>query len=639
MARKLLSGAGVSWGDQRMFGKVIACVVGLVALGASVAAVAAAPGSATGAGRLHPFRSCGELLAYAKTHAGQIAGSGGLGVQSGVVAAPAVGARSAGDDFSTTNVQEAGVDEPDIVKSDGSHIFAAAGNKLYAVDARAAKPRLLGSLALPQGSTSQLLLYKSRLLVLTSAGMLPGPPVTRAGVFPLLPTKTVLTEVDAHDPAAMRVVRTLTVDGSYLTARQVGAAARVVIASMPRISPLEGVSPKPSREAIASSGLRTWLPSAVLNDRRSGRTTTRKLVQCRAVQRPTRFSGVGLVTILTVDLERGLLPVDSDALMMGSGTVYASADSLYLASQSWFAIPLAGAARPQPTGITTEIDKFDTSQAHTTSYAASGTVSGFLLNQWSLSAYRGNLRIASTELPPWSNPSPQQTSETAVHVLAERAGKLVEIGRVGGLGRGERVYAVRFIGAAGFVVTFRQVDPLYTLDLSDPTDPSLLGTLELRGYSAYLHPVGNDRLLGVGQDATDQGRLLGTQLTLFDISNLRRPARLGAAPLGAGSSEVEYDPHAFLYWPAKGLAVVPVQIASTSADQFTGAIAFRVGSKGIKELARISHPADAGASTDQAGAPIRRSLVVGNRLYTLSDGGVRVDNLDTLTDLAWIPFT
>jgi len=536
-------------------------------------------------------------------------------------------------------VQEAGVDEPDIVKSDGSHIFAVARNKLYAVDARAAKPRLLGSLALPQGSTSQLLLYKSRLLVLTSAGVFSGPPVARAGVFPLLPTKTVLTEVDAHDPAAMQVVRTLTVDGSYLTARQVGATARVVIASTPRISQIEGVSPKTSREAIASSGLQTWLPSAVLNDRRSRRTTTRPLVQCRAVRPPTRFSGVGLVTILTVDLERGLPAVDSDALMMGSGTVYASADALYLASQSWFAMPLAGPVRPQPTGITTEIDTFDTSQAHTTSYEASGTVSGFLLNQWSLSAYNGNLRVASTELPPWWNPSSQQASETAVHVLAERAGKLAEIGRVGGLGRGERVYAVRFIGATGFVVTFRQVDPLYTLDLSDPTDPNVLGTLELRGYSAYLHPVGTDRLLGVGQDATDQGGLLGTQLTLFDISNLRRPARLDAAPLGPGSSEVEYDPHAFLYWPAKGLAVLPVQIASTSTAQFTGAIAFRVGRNGIKELTKISHPAEAGASTGQAGAPIRRSLVVGNRLYTLSDGGVRANSLDTLTDLAWIPFT
>jgi uncharacterized secreted protein with C-terminal beta-propeller domain len=212
-------------------------------------------------------------------------------------------------------------------------------------------------------------------------------------------------------------------------------------------------------------------------------------------------------------------------------------------------------------------------------------------------------------------------------VLAQREGKLIEIGRVGGLGHGENVYAVRFAGPTGFVVTFRQVDPLYTLDLSDPTDPSLLGTLDLRGYSAYLHPIGSDRLLGVGQDATDQGRVLGTQLSLFDISDLRKPGRLDAAPLGAGSSEVEYDAHAFLYWPAKGLAVLPVQIAT---GPFTGAVAFRVGRTGITQLAKLTNPSD---------TPIRRSLVIGDRLYTLSDGGVQAVSLDTFADVGWVPFS
>jgi uncharacterized secreted protein with C-terminal beta-propeller domain len=611
-----------------MDGRLIGCVAGLVMLGAGVAAVAA-PGSATSPSRLQPFGSCGELLSYAKAHGGQIAGAGGLTTPSGVVAAPpaAVGARSGGGDvFSETNVQEAGVDEPDLVKSDGSHIFALAGDKLYAVDARAAKPRLLDSVALPQGSTSQLLLYKGRLLVLTRSGFLPRPLPARAGIMPYLPTETLLTEVDVHDPAAMQVVRTLSVDGLYLTARRVGATARVVIAASPRIPPI-GIVPTPNRRAIDSSPLRTWLPSAVLTDRRTGKTTTRSAVQCRAVRRPARFSGVGVVTILTVDLTRGLPAVDSDAVMMGSGTVYASADALYLASQSWFAIPLAGTVRPEPSGMTTEIDKFDTSQPGTTTYEASGSVSGFLLSQWSLSEYKGNLRVASTDVPSWWNPSPQRASETSVHVLAQRDRKLVEIGRVGGLGHGENVYAVRFAGATGFVVTFRQVDPLYTLDLSDPTDPSLLGTLELRGYSSYLHPVGNDRMLGVGQDATDQGRVLGTQLSLFDISDLRKPDRLDAAVLGPGSSEVEYDPHAFLYWAAKGLAVVPVQIA---AGPFTGAIAFRVGRTAVKQIARLTNPSD---------TPIRRSLVIGDRLYTLSDGGVQAVSLDTFADVGWVPFS
>ena len=108
--------------------------------------------------------------------------------------------------------------------------------------------------------------------------------------------------------------------------------------------------------------------------------------------------------------------------------------------------------------------------------------------------------------------------------LARREGSLARLGQVGGLGKGERIYSVRFIDDVGYVVTFRQVDPLYTVDLSAPANPRVRGELKIRGYSAYLHPVGRDLLLGVGQDATEQGQLLGTQLSLFDVSDVRAAA-------------------------------------------------------------------------------------------------------------------
>jgi uncharacterized secreted protein with C-terminal beta-propeller domain len=257
-------------------------------------------------------------------------------------------------------------------------------------------------------------------------------------------------------------------------------------------------------------------------------------------------------------------------------------------------------------------------------------VSGFLLNQWSLSEYRGDLRVATTEIPAWIDPAAGRESESFVTVLEPRAGRLVQVGRVGGLGRGERVYAVRFAGDVGFVVTFRQVDPLYALELGDPARPVVAGVLKVRGYSAYLHPIGGDRLLGVGQDATDEGRILGTQLSLFDVSDARRPVRLDTLSLGSGSSEVEVDPHAFLYWPARSLAVLPLQVSGTRP--FVGALAVRVGRTGIAELGRIEHPAAAGS------VPVRRSIVVGSRLFTFSDRGVRANDLATLADVAWLPY-
>ena len=174
--------------------------------------------------------------------------------------------------------------------------------------------------------------------------------------------------------------------------------------------------------------------------------------------------------------------------------------------------------------------------------------------------------------------------------LAEQGGYLVPRGTVDGLGKGERIYAVRFMGDAGYVVTFRETDPLYTLDLSDPDAPRVRGELKIPGYSAYLHPVGDGLLLGIGQDADEEtGRVQGLQISLFDVSDLARPARLQQRRLGDrfSSSAVEWNHHAFLWWPATKLAMLPVD-----SEGFAGVAGFTVDrAGGIAELGRISHPA------------------------------------------------
>ena len=255
-----------------------------------------------------------------------------------------------------------------------------------------------------------------------------------------------------------------------------------------------------------------------------------------------------------------------------------------------------------------------------TTYAASGAVEGALKDVWSLSEHAGSLRVVTTRATPWD-------SETFVTVLQLRDGELKPVGRVGNLGRGEDVYAVRFLGEIGYVVTFRRIDPLYTLDLSDPERPRLLGELKIPGYSAYLHPLGGDLLLGVGQEATLAGMRVGTQLSLFDTSDLRQPKRLHARMLGWGNSQAEWTHHAFTYWPAKRTVVVPfagttASSAKTRASAFSGAIAFRLGG-GFAEIGRVTH-GDA-----KAHVAVLRSLVVGETLYTVSDWGVKANDLDT----------
>jgi uncharacterized secreted protein with C-terminal beta-propeller domain len=176
---------------------------------------------------------------------------------------------------------------------------------------------------------------------------------------------------------------------------------------------------------------------------------------------------------------------------------------------------------------------------------------------------------------------------------------------------------VRFIGDRGYVVTYKQIDPLYTLDLADPAHPRVRGELELRGFSSYLHPVGDHLLLGVGQDATPEGRELGTLLSLFDVSDPAAPRLLQRHALWSStSSDVGYDHHAFLWWAPKRLAVVPV--TDWEAQAQAQAIGFRVDPGGIGVAGTTADTAD-----------VLRTLVVAGRLFTVTGKGLHAYDLDT----------
>ncbi len=621
---------------------------------------------AAGSAKLQRFESCPALLGYAHAHASKMVATGWLPPAGGpiAVARPIPGPQGknaapqetagaapapATPDFSTTNVQEQGVDEPDIVKTDGKVVYAIANGRLEIVDARADTPRLLGSLALDEGSGHELLLYGNRLLVLQNA-WLPGPvpqpdPATKQGASggiarPIFLSRGVtrLTEVDVSTPSAPKVVRTERFDGSYVTARMDGATARVVLSSPSRVfEPMAAMGLAARGRAVRRSALAPWRPRAFFRDRRRAHTALRPAVACGDVRYPPTFSGVDMLTVLTVDLARGLPVVDSDAVMTDAETVYGSPSKLYVATRRWLS-PQA-MEQPTPPKATTTIHAFDASNADQTDYRGSGSVPGYLLGQFAMSESNGQLRVASTTEPEWAPDGGASTqSESLVTVLEPRDGALAQVSQLGGLGRGERIYAVRFIDDVGYVVTFKQVDPLFTIDLSDPAKPRVAGELKLAGYSAYLHPVGKGLLLGVGQDAGEDGRTRGTQLSLFDVSNPASPSRVASYALGTpSSSEVEFDHHAFLWWAPTKLAVLPVQAYSDKADGsqgFSGAIGFRVDRSGIGEVGRVSHPAGAQGYVAQ----IRRSIVLGPKLLTVSDGGLLASPLDTLAGGSFVAF-
>ncbi len=684
---------------------------------------------------LKPFDSCDDELAYLKEQALAVVGpyginglgpvgyratglaedtaSGGPTAGAPSTTAPTTDAaspdsgKSAADEaagFSGTNVQEVGIDEPDIVKTDGQRIVAVAGNTLYVVDASGAEPVLVGSLALPddEGYGGRIILDGDRALLLTQnyGNVVPveRDVVTDSGVavgapdYQPAPNRSKLVDIDLSNPAQPTITATLAIDGFVLDARQIGDAARVVVRSSPEQLPFvypssdsqaaQDKATEVNKQVIEASTIDDWLPHYTLTA--GGDPVDGRLLECGTVSHPDTFSGFATLSVLTVDLTAELGPSNAVGVLADGETVYASASSLYVTTNRWIdpaaAIKSTG-VEPSPTdeAYTTEIHQFDITGTGPAQYLASGAVDGHLLNSYSLSERDGFLRVATTAGTPWGG-----NTESGITVLTRDGEKLVAAGHLGGLGQGEQIFAVRYIGPVAYVVTFRQTDPLFVVDLSDPTNPVLAGELEINGYSAYLHPVGDGLLLGIGQDA-------GLQVSLFDVSDPANPTRLQQLVLGSGGSSAEYDPHAFLWWDQTGTAVLPVQTyggevpipvepgigdgsgtsvsggssGATGAeptttippddsgvtpstppagepplpqDFFDGAIGIHVDPAALAEVGRVTHAGHAPEQWGPYGAPIERSLVIGDRLYTFSQIGIAASDLSTFAELAFVAF-
>jgi uncharacterized secreted protein with C-terminal beta-propeller domain len=313
---------------------------------------------------------------------------------------------------------------------------------------------------------------------------------------------------------------------------------------------------------------------------------------------------------------------------------------MYVTSQRWPApVPIIGgnaqnvAAIARPVTSETLLHKFDI-RSRSARYLASGTVTGTLLNQYAMSEFKGYLRVATT-----TGPGVSRSTESRVTVFAQRGPALVAIGSVGGLGKGEQLRAVRFVGPLGYVVTFRLTDPLYTIDLSKPASPKVAAELKMPGYSAYLHPVGDGLLVGVGTQTDAHGNVrdprgnyLGTKVSLFDVHDPAHPIEVATHVVSGLQSLAEYDYHAFLWWAPLKLVVIPEKNwSSYDPGRFEGAVALRVG-RPIAEAGRIKHPDSNGRLTW-----IVRSLVVGDSIITLSFTGLAASDIHTFARRAWVP--
>ena len=645
----------------------------LVVASCSTEPVAGEPSSTTtpvdpgplAAPSLVAFDACDSFLDYVKANAIERVGPYGLDdpfhgwwggravAEDGAdqaAAEPSSNGRA--QNFSETNVQVEGVDEPDIVKTDGKRIVLLSEGMLIVADVTEDEPRVTGRLHLGSRSVQSLFLSEDRVLLFGSLWTAYHPLASSDAAFAPQYQSPSMELVEVDISAEPEIVRSITIDGQFISGRMVGDTVRLVSSSGPvglEWSFPEGTGLRAEQQAIEEnkeiirrSTPDNWIPYYIVSDA-SGRTTDQgTLFDCNRASHPEDFAGLDMLSVVTIDLGEGLEVIDSTGLLANGNTVYASAESLYVATQNWetWRWGREGFAEDQPQTVTTDIHKFDISDPSVTTYLSTGTVEGYLLNQFAMDEHNGHLRVASTTSPSWWGSGFE--SESLVTVLADLGeGRLSQVGVVDGLGKTEQIYSVRFMGDMAYVVTFRQTDPLYTLDLSDPSAPEVLGELKILGYSAYLHPVGDGLLLGIGQDATETGQIQGTQVSLYDVSDPANPTRLDQITLSEGSSsQVEYDHHAFLYWEPTGLAMVPVQQwfwDQDKEDVFFGAVGFKLDGRDLSEVRRFAHPGGDSKEWDWR-AQITRSIVIGDRLYTISTKGIMSSDLATLEELNFLGF-
>ena len=560
-------------------------------------------------------------------------------------------------EYSETNIQVEGVDEADFVKTDGNYIYMVYDNKLTIAQAYpASEAKVVSQITFDEITPQEIFIHKNTLLIFgyaydlldivyseesskkTAEDWLP----RAAYSFTTIETWNIL---DKENPEK---IRSIEIEGDYLTSRKIGEDVYFVINTYPYDYLFEEVDDDNvvplyrDRQKSALDKTTAFTPMARCAD-----------VSYYPEIEPTQFVTVGSISMKDHDAEI------TKKIIAGQGeNAYASTENLYLAEEKyptysgWWVF-----GEYEDEEEKTIIHKFSLNKGKI-KYQGNADVPGTILNQFSMDEYDDHFRIATTR-GHVARTADQATSSNNIYIYDE---DLEQTGALEDLAPGEKIYSARFMGKRGYLVTFKKVDPLFAIDLSDHTNPTVLGKLKIPGYSDYLHPYDDSHLIGVGKETEeaetgDFAWYQGVKMAIFDVTDVSKPKELHKLVIGdRGTDSYALNDHkAFLFDRNKNLLVVPILLAELTPEQkaeeytgssygdyvYQGAFVYDLTlENGFQEKGRITHH-DSDELFKKSGYyyygddySVMRSLYIGDVLYTISGQKIKLNALADLADLA-----
>jgi uncharacterized secreted protein with C-terminal beta-propeller domain len=518
---------------------------------------------------------------------------------------------------SETNIQVAGVDEADTVKTDDKgYMYVLSNDTVYILTAYPpTQARVLANIKFTDMYPIGIFVSGERLAVLGSQYSYPAIMFSPYERFYVADIKTYVRVYDINDRSNPVLIKDLALTGSYFNSRMISDYIYLVV-SKPAYTVNDTI----------------FLPEIVMN----GRATEIAPTDIRYFNGTEEY--YQYTTFVAMNIQNTTeAPTYLTTLLGATSNMYVSQENMYVTFQDWY------------WGGNTTIYRIHL-QASNMTIEASGKIPGQEHNQYSMDEYGDYFRIQTQT---WSD----GVSKTNVYVLDMN---LSIVGNLSNIAVGENFHSARFMGNRCYLVTFQNTDPLFVINLTDPTSPTILGNLTIPGYSDYLHPYDETHLIGVGKNTVEaeEGNFAwyqGIKISLFDVSNVTNPVQEASYVIGDRGSDtpVLTDPKAFLFDKSRNLLVIPVMVAKIDESKYPspvpssaygdpvwqGAYVFDISLyHDLVSEGNITH-LDNGASINDQGYWVTRSLYIEDVLYTVSDRMIKMNRLDDMSLIGQVPLS